>query len=63
VNSIIASGRADLCAIARPHLADPYWTMHAAAEIGYKAFDWPKQYLTAKVQLERLKERQAQSGQ
>jgi anthraniloyl-CoA monooxygenase len=62
VNSIIASGRADLCAIARPHLADPYWTMHAAAEIGYKALDWPKQYLTAKVQLERLKERQVQSG-
>ena len=31
VNSIIAAGRADLCSIARPHLADPYWTLHAAA--------------------------------
>ncbi len=31
VNSIIMAGRADLCALARPHLADPYWTLHAAA--------------------------------
>ena len=31
VNSIIAAGRADLCAIARPHLADPAWTLHEAA--------------------------------
>lgn len=43
VNSIIASGRADLCAIARAHLADPYWTLHAAAEIGYTETSWPKQ--------------------
>ena len=34
VNSIIAAGRADLCAIARPHLADPAWTLHEAARIG-----------------------------
>ena len=34
-NTIIAAGRADLCALARPHLADPYWTLHAAAEHGY----------------------------
>ncbi len=31
VNSILMAGRADLCALARPHLADPYWTLHAAA--------------------------------
>ncbi len=37
VNSIIAAGRADLCALARPHLADPYWTLHAAAALGYDA--------------------------
>ena len=35
VNSIIAAGRADLCALARPHLADPNWTLRAAAELGY----------------------------
>ena len=35
VNSIVMAGRADLCALARPHLADPYWTLHAAAQLGY----------------------------
>jgi anthraniloyl-CoA monooxygenase len=60
VNSIIAAGRADLCAIARPHLADPAWTLHAAAEIGYEAAAWPKQYLTGKAQLERNLARAAQ---
>ena len=34
VNGIITSGRADLCALARPHLSDPHWTLHAAAEVG-----------------------------
>ena len=33
VNSILMAGRADLCALARPHLADPYWTLHAAAQL------------------------------
>jgi anthraniloyl-CoA monooxygenase len=59
VNSIIASGRADLCALARPHLADPYWTLHAAAAIGYKDVPWAKQYLPGKAQLERLSDRAA----
>ena len=36
VNSIIAAGRADLVCMARPHLADPQWTLHAAAETGYQ---------------------------
>src|SRR5450432_738035 len=53
VNSIIAAGRADLCAIARPHLADPFWTLHAAAQLGYTAMPWPPQYLNGKAQLER----------
>src|SRR4026209_2180882 len=35
VNSIIAAGRADLVAIGRPHLADPFWTLHAAPHLGY----------------------------
>jgi anthraniloyl-CoA monooxygenase len=56
VNSIIAAGRADLCAIARPHLADPYWTLHAAAQLGYRGtagLDWPLQYLNGRDQLYR----------
>jgi anthraniloyl-CoA monooxygenase len=52
-NSIIAAGRADLCAIARPHLANPAWTLNQAAEIGYTGMAWPKQYQAAKTQLER----------
>lgn len=35
VNSILLSGRADLCALGRVHLYDPSWTLHAAAEQGY----------------------------
>ncbi|HKH45658.1 MAG TPA: bifunctional salicylyl-CoA 5-hydroxylase/oxidoreductase [Thermoanaerobaculia bacterium] len=61
VNSIIAAGRADLCALARPHLADPFWTLHAAAQLGYTAQPWPVQYLTGKEQLERTLERQRQA--
>ncbi|MEI7469726.1 MAG: bifunctional salicylyl-CoA 5-hydroxylase/oxidoreductase, partial [Chloroflexota bacterium] len=56
VNTIIAAGRADLCAIARPHLADPYWTLHAAAQLGYTGeagLDWPPQYLSGRDQLYR----------
>ena len=53
VNAIIAAGRADLCALARPHLADPAWTLRAAAHTGYAQADWPKPYLAAKEQFER----------
>ena len=52
VNSIISAGRADLCAIARPHLANPAWTLTEAARIGYTALAWPKPYGSAKSQLE-----------
>ena len=52
VNSIIAAGRADLCAIARPHLADPAWTLHEAAKL-QKQVDWPKQYWSGRDQLYR----------
>ncbi len=66
VNSIIAAGRADLCAIARPHLANPAWTLSEAARIGYRGpvgLDWPLPYLSAKPQLEKEFERQrAASG-
>lgn len=53
VNSIIAAGRADLCALARPHLADPYWTLHAAAQLASREAPWPVQYLPGRDQLER----------
>ena len=53
VNTIIAAGRADLCAVARPHLADPAWTLHEAAKQGFTEITWPKQYLNGKEQLER----------
>ena len=63
VNSIIAAGRADLCALARPHLHDPYWTLRRAAELRYDGVPWPKQYLSGKNQLERLIERADQMAQ
>ena len=59
VNSIIAAGRADLCAIARPHLANPSWTLAAAAAQGYTEQWWPEPYQPAKSQLERAAERSA----
>jgi anthraniloyl-CoA monooxygenase len=53
VNSIVAAGRADLVALARPHLSDPHWALHAAATLGHRDQAWPKQYLAGKAQLER----------
>jgi anthraniloyl-CoA monooxygenase len=47
VNTILVSGYADLCVLARPHLYDPYFTLHAAAEQGWD-LPWPDQYLPAK---------------
>ncbi|MER5912531.1 bifunctional salicylyl-CoA 5-hydroxylase/oxidoreductase [Streptomyces sp. NPDC001982] len=46
VNSLILAGRTDLCALARPHLYDPNWTLHAAAEQGYEGpgAGWPAPY-------------------
>jgi anthraniloyl-CoA monooxygenase len=60
VNSIIAAGRADLCALARPHLSNPAWTLMAAAEQKYREQVWPDPYLSGKSQLERNIERAAQ---
>ena len=63
VNSIVAAGRADLCAIARPHLANPAWTLLEAARIGHLSgvgADWPLPYLSGKSQLERNLERERQ---
>ncbi len=52
VNSVIAAGRADLCAVARPHLANPAWTLQEAARIGYTGLAWPKPYQSGKSQME-----------
>ncbi len=45
VNTILAAGRADLVVLARAHLWDPYWTRHAAADLGYP-LPWPPMYET-----------------
>ena len=58
VNSIIAAGRADLCAVARPHLANPAWTLTEAARIGYTPIAWPVQYRAGKSQMESIFARQ-----
>jgi anthraniloyl-CoA monooxygenase len=52
-NSIIAAGRADLCAIARPHLADPAWTLHAAAQQQSRDVEWPLPYISGRDQMYR----------
>ncbi|WP_341212355.1 bifunctional salicylyl-CoA 5-hydroxylase/oxidoreductase [uncultured Limimaricola sp.] len=57
VNSILMAGRADLVAIARPHLADPYWTLHAATQIGDRHEDWPAPYRAGRDQAWRLADR------
>ncbi|MCX2725600.1 bifunctional salicylyl-CoA 5-hydroxylase/oxidoreductase [Roseibium salinum] len=60
-NSILMAGRADLVAVGRPHLADPYWTFHEAARIGDRAAtDWPLPYLAGRDQLWRLADREAE---
>lgn len=62
VNSILAAGRADLCALARPHLADPNWSLRAAAELGWRGQAPPVQYLAGFGQLARNLEKQQQAG-
>jgi anthraniloyl-CoA monooxygenase len=56
-NSILMAGRADLVCLARPHLADPYWTLHAAAKLGDRGVKWPDPYLAGRDQLYRITER------
>ena len=62
VNSILMAGRADLVCLARPHLANPYWTLHAGAEIGDRAQPWPLPYEAGRDQLWRLADREAEMG-
>jgi anthraniloyl-CoA monooxygenase len=63
VNSIVAAGRADLVCLARPHLADPSWTLRAASELGYEGAGAvePHQYFLGYRQLHTLAERARES--
>jgi anthraniloyl-CoA monooxygenase len=58
VNTIVAAGRADICALARPHLSNPHFTLTASAEYGYQEQSWPLPYLAGKDQAFRLYQRQ-----
>lgn len=60
VNSILAAGRADLVALARPHLIDPSWTLRAAAQQDYRRVAVPKPYLGGMAQLARNLAREAE---
>jgi anthraniloyl-CoA monooxygenase len=60
VNSILMAGRADLVCLARPHLADPYWTLRNGAAIGDRHETWPKPYEAGRDQLWRLADRDAE---
>ncbi|MFQ5399266.1 MAG: bifunctional salicylyl-CoA 5-hydroxylase/oxidoreductase [Anaerolineae bacterium] len=57
VNTILLQGRADLVALARPHLTNPYFTLHASAQYNYEKQFWPDPYLNGKEQAFRLEER------
>ncbi len=59
-NAILASGRADLVAIGRPHLVDPSWTLRAAAAAGYRDVHVPPPYLNGMAQLARTLQREAE---
>jgi anthraniloyl-CoA monooxygenase len=58
VNQILLAGRADLVCLARPHLADPYWTLHAAVDQGDAGTHWPLPYLAGRDQARRLAQKQ-----
>jgi anthraniloyl-CoA monooxygenase len=61
-NSILAAGRADLVALARPHLIDPFWTLRAAAALDYRDVHCPPQYLNGLAQLARNIKRDAEAA-
>ena len=63
VNTLLASGRADLVALARPHLANPAFTLLAAAEYDYRDAGWPKQYLSGAQQAHTLAARAKEAAQ
>ncbi|MFK7878790.1 bifunctional salicylyl-CoA 5-hydroxylase/oxidoreductase [Roseobacter sp.] len=62
VNSILMAGRADLVCLARPHLADPYWTLHAGTQIGDRNAEWPLPYLAGRDQSWRNADRNVETS-
>ena len=60
-NSILLAGRADLVAVGRPHLSDPYWSLHEGARIGDRHARWPLPYEAGRDQLWRLADREAEA--
>ena len=62
VNSILMAGRADLVCLARPHLSDPYWTLHAATALGDRQETWPKPYAAGRDQAWRLADQAAEQA-
>jgi anthraniloyl-CoA monooxygenase len=62
VNSILMAGRADLVCLARPHLANPNWTHHAAAKLGDEEQQWPLPYGPGKDQFYRLSQIEAEKA-
>ena len=58
INTIVAAGRAYICALARPHLTNPHFTLAASAEYGHADQFWPLPYLTGKDQAFRLSQRE-----
>ena len=63
VNSILMAGRADLVCIGRPHLANPYWTLHSGSQIGDREQPWPLPYLAGRDQMWRLSDRELEAAQ
>ena len=59
-NAILLAGRADLVALARPHLVDPMWTLRAAAAADYRDQWVPPPYLNGMAQMARLFQREAE---
>ena len=59
-NSILMAGRADLVAVGRPHLADPFWTLHEGARIGDRHGNWPLPYEAGRDQAWRRADREAE---
>jgi len=57
VNTLLIAGRADLVALARPHLANPFFTLHAAAEQDFPGVAWPLPYHTGAQQMQTLRQR------
>ena len=57
---ILMAGRADLVCLARPHLVDPYWTLHQAVGLGDGGTAWPLPYLAGRDQAMRLAQRAAE---